>query len=182
LLAFGEKGLALAVVFFTAAATLHFTLGVVISSGSLTLREFLRSPINYALLASFLFIFFGESPPAFIASTTKLLAGMTVPIMLITLGISLSKLQVSGLKRGTIFSVVRLVMGFGVGIGIATAFQLEGMAWGVTVVESAMPVAVFNYLFALRYNNAPEEVAGMVVVSTLMSFSPLPFLMWFVIG
>ena len=44
----------------------------------------------------------------------------------------------------------------------------------------AMPVAVFNFLFAERYNNQPEEVAGMVVISTLLSFASLPFLLAFV--
>ena len=33
-----------------------------------------------------------------------------------------------------------------------------------------MPVAVFNYLWAVRYNTAPEEVAGMVLGSTVLSF------------
>ena len=40
-----------------------------------------------------------------------------------------------------------------------------------------MPVAVFNFLFAVRYGNQPEEVAGLVVVSTLMSFATLPLLL-----
>jgi hypothetical protein len=44
-----------------------------------------------------------------------------------------------------------------------------------------MPAAVFNYLFALRYERSPEEVAGMVVASTLLSFLTLPLLMWSVL-
>jgi malate permease and related proteins len=36
---------------------------------------------------------------------------------------------------------------------------------------------VFNYLWALRYDNAPEEVAGMVLGSTLMAFLGLPVLL-----
>ncbi len=45
-----------------------------------------------------------------------------------------------------------------------------------------MPVAVFNYMFALRYGNRPEEVAAMVFISTLMAFAALPFLMAFVLS
>jgi predicted permease len=40
---------------------------------------------------------------------------------------------------------------------------------------------VFNYLFAMRYKTAPEEVAGMVVISTVLSFATLPLLLWFVL-
>ena len=42
------------------------------------------------------------------------------------------------------------------------------------VIESAMPVAVYNYMFAARYNNRPEDVAGLVVVSTVLSLGALP--------
>jgi predicted permease len=40
-----------------------------------------------------------------------------------------------------------------------------------------MPVAVFNYLLALRYHREPQEIATMVVISTLLSFLTLPFLL-----
>ena len=45
------------------------------------------------------------------------------------------------------------------------------------IIQSAMPVAVFNYLFAQLHNNRPEEVAGMVVLSTALSFATLPLLL-----
>ena len=44
-----------------------------------------------------------------------------------------------------------------------------------------MPVAVFSYLFAVRYNRSPEEVAGTVLISTVLSFLSLPLLLWFVL-
>ena len=49
------------------------------------------------------------------------------------------------------------------------------------LLQCAMPVAVNNYLFALRWNNNPEEVAGTVVVSTLASVVTLPALLWFLL-
>jgi malate permease and related proteins len=42
LFAFGEAGLALAVVFFTVSATLHFTLGVSIAAGEISVKRLLR--------------------------------------------------------------------------------------------------------------------------------------------
>jgi predicted permease len=43
-----------------------------------------------------------------------------------------------------------------------------------------MPVAVFNYLLAVRYKQSPAETASMVIVSTLMAFVLLPFLLAYV--
>ncbi len=74
-------------------------------------------------------------------------------------------------------SALRLGLGFAVGLAVATAMGLEGTVRGVVMLESAMPVAVFNYLWAVRYNTAPEEVAGMVLGSTVLSFFTLPLLL-----
>jgi predicted permease len=47
----------------------------------------------------------------------------------------------------------------------------------VVLLQSAMPIAVFNYLLALRYDRHPQEIAAMVVISTLVAFVTLPFLL-----
>jgi predicted permease len=44
-------------------------------------------------------------------------------------------------------------------------------------MQSANPVAVYNYLFAQRWNNEPEEVAGVVVLSTVISIATIPLLL-----
>jgi len=44
-----------------------------------------------------------------------------------------------------------------------------------------MPSAVFNYMLALRYQREPNAVAGVVIVSTLLSFLLLPLLLWLVL-
>ena len=122
----------------------------------------------------------GWTVPAPIVNTTRILSGLTVPLMLITLGVSLAGLGVKKLPQAVLLSVMRLGVGFLVGWGTAELFGFEGVARGVLILQCAMPVAVFNFLFAERYNNQPEEVAGMVVISTVLSFATLPFLLAFV--
>jgi hypothetical protein len=70
-----------------------------------------------------------------------------------------------------------LSLGALAGWAVAVAFGLTGTARGVVIVQSAMPVAVFNYLFAQRYGREPQVVAGMVMVSTLLSFLLIPLLL-----
>jgi predicted permease len=72
--------------------------------------------------------------------------------------------------------------GFLAGLLVVVLFDLDGAQRGVVLIQAAMPVAVFNYLFAQRYARAPAEVAGMVLVSTLLSFATLPALLWFALG
>ncbi|MBC8445090.1 MAG: AEC family transporter [Rhodospirillaceae bacterium] len=181
LLAFGEEGLAIAIVFFTVSAVAQFTVGMMISSGSMSITGLVRIPIIYAVIAAVALMLLDIDPPAVIVNTTHILGGMTIPMMLITLGVSLARLRVAALPRSTIMSLLRLIMGFAVGAGLSQILGLEGIERGVLIVQSSMPVAVFNYLFAQRYNRSPEEVAGMVVISTAISFSTLPLLLWYVL-
>ncbi len=181
LLAFGEVGLGLALAVFTVYTTLQFTLGVGLASGTTSAGTLLRVPVLYALPPALLFMLTGWTPPKWLDNTTDILGGIAIPLMLITLGISLARLGVRSLPRSLGLSALRLVVGFAAGLAVAAAFGLEGAARGVLIVQSTMPVAVFNYLFALRYRTAPEEVAGMVVISTVLSFATLPLLLWFVL-
>jgi len=181
LLAFGEAGLALAIVFFAVSAIQQFTVGIVISSGSMSFEKLLKVPIIYAVALALLIMALDLKAPEAIVNTAQILGGMTIPMMLITLGISLAKLRITSLGRSVGLSVLRLVLGFAGGWLVAMVLGLEGVERGVLIVQSAMPVAVFNYLFAQRYNTAPEEVAGMVVLSTVLSFATLPALLWFVL-
>jgi len=180
-LAFGDAGLALAIGVFAVCAVGQLTIGAAVASGTVSLRDLARIPILYAVAIAVVFLATGIQPPAWINATTKLLGGITIPMMLITLGVSLSRLSVRRAGRAAWLSALRLGMGFAVGVAIAWALGLEGTARGVMVLQSAMPVAVFNYLFAQRYQTAPEEVAGMVVISTVLSFVSLPLLLLYVL-
>jgi len=93
----------------------------------------------------------------------------------------LQQLKIGDLGKSLVLALIRLLMGFGVGLALAEVFGFEGAMKGVLVLQSTLPVAVFNYLFAARYKTDPETVAGAVVLSTVMSFATLPVLMWFVL-
>lgn len=180
-LAFGDLGLALAIGVFTVYVVGQFTVGVAIASGTASLKALARLPLLYALAAALIFMVTGTQPPDWADATTELLGNFTIPLMLITLGISLARLKVESMARSLGLSVLRLGMGFAVGMFLAWALGFEGVARGVLIVQMSMPVAVFNYLFAQRYQTAPAEVAGMVVISTALSFATLPLLLWYVL-
>jgi len=181
LFAFGADGLALAITYFTIHLILLFTVGELVSAGNFALGKLLRQPVLYAVLAALVFLIGGYGVPVWIDNTTTLLGNFTIPLMLITLGVSLAGMEIGGFKRSLLIAILRLAMGFVVGISAAELFGLEGMARGVLIVQSTMPVAVFNYLFAVRNDNSPSEVAGVVVLSTAIAAIILPALLWFVL-
>ncbi len=177
LFAFGSEGLALATCFFAVMAVGHYTAGVWIWSGRLSPGELLRMPLSYAAALAVWVLVSGWPVPGWIQNTTELLGGLTIPLMLLTLGVSLSSMRLGRLRRTLALSLLRLGMGFGVGVGLSAWLELDGLARKVFIVECSMPVAVFNYIFAQRYGRDAEEVASLVLVSTVLAFALLPFLL-----
>lgn len=179
--AFGDEGLALAIVYFTFGTIGSFTIGAAIAEGKFSLRGILSIPVVYAVAIAVAMQLTGLRLPAFIFNTVDLLGGIVIPAQLVALGYSLLQLRVGGIARSASLGVFRLAMGVAVGFAIAEAFGLEGAARAIVIIQSAMPVAVSSYLFAEKFNRRPEEVAGMVVVSTAVSFVTLPFLLLLVL-
>ena len=180
LLAFGELGLALAVTYYAVNVVIMFSFGIAVAAGAANWRALLRIPVIYAIAAAVVFLYTGTQPPVWISNTTRILGELTIPLMLILLGVSLAGLGVQSLSRSAILSILRLVSGFAVGWATAEIFGMEGVAKGVLILQCTMPVAVFNYLFALQYGNQPEEVAGTVVISSVLSFMTLPLLLFYI--
>ncbi len=181
LFAFGSQALALAVCFYAVMATAHFTFGILIWSGRLSLTELLRSPLSGAALLAVLVIAAELPVPVWIRNTTELLGGVTIPLMLLTLGVSIGELEVARLPRTIALSLLRLGMGVLVGIALAELLGFEGISRGVLILECSMPAAVFNYLLAQRYGRSPDQVASIVVVSTLIALLFLPALLAYVL-
>jgi predicted permease len=180
-LAFGEEGLALAVAFFAVYLVLQMTIGVAFVSGSISLNSLLKMPIIPATAAAVIFLATDTTVPKWLLNTTKLIGDLTIPLMLITLGVSLARLKVRNLKRSVWLSVVRFVLGFATGAMLAKFLGLGHIASGVLILQCSMPAAVFTYLFAQLYQRQPEEVAGLVVTSTAMAMAILPLLLWYVL-
>jgi hypothetical protein len=181
LFAFGDSGLALAVIYFAISLTLQFTAGVSIAAGAVSWKHFLRMPVIYAVVGSVLVILTGIRVPLFIANTLELLSGLTIPLMLLALGVSLASLSVRSLPRNLFMSLLRMVGGLAMSCLVSWALDLPPMARGVLLIQASMPVAVFNYLFAQYYHRRPEDVAAMVILSTLLSFGTLPLLIYYVL-
>ncbi len=181
LFTFGEKGLALGIAYFAVNAVLLFIIGPAIAQGTANPSEVLKSPLVWSVLAALAVKFTDTYLPGWLFNTVELLGGFAIPLMLITLGVSLAGLKAKSLPRSFGLSGLRLGMGFLVGVGAAEILGFEGVARGVLIIECAMPVAVFNYLYSQLHDNYPEDVAGTVLVSTGLAFLTLPALLWFVL-
>ena len=181
LFAFGDEGLALGISVFVICSVTNFTLGIALASGRWSPKEIARTPTLYVVAAALAFLIAGVKPPAWLANTTQILGGMSIPLMLLALGVSLSRLKVRSFGRSVVLAVLRIGTGFLAGLLLSWIFGLHGAVRGVLILQSSMPAAVVNYIIAARFDRAPGEVAGLIVASTVIAFATLPLLLYVVL-
>ncbi len=182
LFAFGEEGLALAVAFFMVQMTTLMIFGVALMSrtGSglaATLKDLLRQPLIHAIVIALLLLVGDVQFPVWVESTLELLGAFTIPLMLLTLGVSLSSLSTVGWWHSLGFSVLRIGGGLAFAWLAVSWMGMTGIARNVVLLQAIMPAAVFNYLLALKYDRHPGAVAGIVVTSTVMALVAVPILL-----
>ncbi len=182
LLAFGQEGLALGMAYFFVNSISQYTLGMAISSGQFDIRQLMKQPIIWAVIFVLTVILGEFQMPKWFNSTTSILAGLTIPAMLIMLGTSLANLNIASLKETLTISFLRILLGLGLGLLVIEMLSLSGIMAGIVLLQSAMPSAVFNYIFADRFNRDSDKVAAVILQSTLISALSLPLLVAWVIS
>lgn len=177
--AFGQTGFDIAVVVFAVMAILSFTFGVWVVAGGGSPAAAFREPLVWGTLLGALFLVTGWPVPGWAAATLDLIGQIAIPLMLITLGVAMSRLQPRALGRAIWLSLVKLGICVAVPLGVGMWFGLPRMPLGVLVLQIATPVAVTSYMLAAKYRAGADEVAGLVVVSTLLSVAAIPLLLAF---
>ena len=184
LFAFGQLGLALALGSFMVMMIATFTVGLLlVSEGGWgdRFKDMARQPVIHSMIIALAMLVTGTHLPRWIDNTVTLIGGFAIPLMTITLGVSLATLRIGTWRRSFGFSIARIFGGLGLGWLSCWILGVEDVSRSVVLLQSAMPVAVFNYLLALRYDRNPQEIAAMVVISTLLAFVTLPFLLMLIL-
>ena len=181
LFAYGDLGLGIAATISSLVIFFHFTINVFLASKKFSLRLLLQSPPVYAIIISIIFIYYEIETPVFLVNTTMITAYTAIFLILMSLGIALTRLKVFSFKSAFISSICRVFIGPLIGLGIIKMFNLSGFAAGVFLIQCAMPSAVLTYLIGSMYSpkKIVDSIASMIVVSTVMSFLTLPIIVFF---
>ena len=110
-----------------------------------------------------------------------LLTYTTIFLVLMSLGIALTRLKVFSLKESIIGSFARLIFGPIIGLIVIKIFDLSGYSAGIILIQSSMPSAVLTYLIGSMYSpkKIVDEIASMIVVTTILSFITIPLVVFF---
>ncbi len=179
--AFGQEGLSYAVVIFSIMAIYAFTFGVWLVSGGGNLKKVLKEPLVGATILGAIFLYNGWQTPRFLTATLELIGQMAIPLMLITLGVAISRLKPQDLSKASIYSALKFVVCFLCCLPAFLLFNLEYIASAILLLQVTTPVAVTSYLLATKYKADAESVASLVIISTLFSIFYIPIILIFLI-
>ncbi len=181
LFAFGDIGFDYAVVIFAIMGIYSFTFGVWLVSGGGSLLKVVKEPLVAATLLGALFLWQDWETPSFLTNTLDLIGQMAIPLMLITLGVAVARLKPHGIGRAFFISIIKAALCIGVAVAVGLYFQLPAIPFGVLVLQISTPVAVTSYMLAEKYEADAEAVAGLVVISTMLSVGFIPLTLAFLI-
>jgi predicted permease len=183
--AFGAEALAFASLYFVTNSILFNTAGVLLASlGHMDLKTaalgLFRVPAVYAVILAALLNRFDVILPLPLARTVDLAASGSIPLMIVLLGVELSRVTWSHSMKPVGLSVgLRLIAGPIIGLLLAIPFGLEGAARQGSITETAMPGAVTNMVLASEYGLDTSLVTAMVFLGTILSPLTLTLLLVF---
>ena len=180
LFAYGTEGLGVASAIASVIILFHFTIGVLLAKKSFSLDILIKNVPIYAIILSVIFLYFEWEVPGYIENTTFLLTYTTIFLVLMSLGIALTRLKVISWTHASILGAVRVIIGPIIGFALIKFLGLTGFAAGVLLIQSSMPSAVLTYLVGSMYSEkrAVDNVASVIVTSTLMSFITDPIIVY----
>jgi len=181
LFAFGQAGFGYAIILFSVTSVFAFSIGIYVITGGTSLRKLVREPLVLSTLLGLVFLVQGWQLPEFLANTINLVGGIGIPIMLITLGVAVARLKPANIVNSIWLSAAKIAICTGVAIGVGAFFDLPDVAYAVLILQMSAPVAVTSYLLAERFKVDADAVAGLVVVSTVMTIGVAPLVLSFVL-
>ena len=181
LFAYGTAGLGVASAIASVIILLHFTLGVLLAKKSFSFKILIKNMPIYGIIVSVIFLYFEWDVPGYLENTTFLLTYATIFLVLMSLGIALSRLKVVSWTHASILGAVRVIIGPLIGFGLIKFLNLNGFAAGVLLIQSCMPSAVLTYLVGSMYSERKvvDSVASVIVTSTVMSFITIPIVVYY---
>ena len=177
LLAFGEEGLAIAIIYYVAISLLVYSLGIYIAKGQGGISEIFKLPLIYASIAGITINLTDTSLPKSILSTVEILGSATIPLMLISLGYRLHSTPLTLLNISIAGALIRIAGGGLVAYLITILFGIDGLNQKIIILSSSMPSAVINFIVSYRYKLHSELVASIISISTVLSLITTPVIL-----
>lgn len=177
---FGEQNLVKSVFYDFGTVALLFTVGIMIAGyygdpehKMNVIKEFALFPSVLALVAGLCLN--PVSLPEFLVKTLEYMGQATVPIIMLTVGLTLETKKIGkyAAPLGVILAV-KLLISPVFGYMAAVAGGLSGVDLGVVVLEASMPAVMLSLVVGLKYKLDVEFTSLAILTSIIVSLVTIP--------
>ena len=184
---YGDQAVQISVIVFVTATLINQTLGIYIaSSGTATMAQGIRNvlsvPVPYAAALGLVVNLAHIAMPLPLNRALDLMAQAAMPLMLVLLGVQLSRISVQEhlrplLRPLTMSAGTRLLVAPAVFMILAPILNVSGLPRNVALVQLSMPTAVTAALLATEFDSDAQYVSAAILISTLTSLLTLSAIM-----
>ena len=129
--------------------------------------RFSRNPLILSLLGGIALSVAGVQLPPFLRKALDLLGGAAAPVALFSLGVFLYGRRYRKLPFAFGMASLRLLLLPGLTLMLSLALGLDPLSREVAVLMNGTPVAVNMIVLSARYGFFPEEMAALILASSL---------------
>lgn len=184
---YGAEGMIRAVFCDISTSVLFITLSIILIilfEGNIrqALRKILVFPPLWAIVLGLLFNIFSIPITAVGETVVDYLAGATVPLIMISLGLSLN---LEGLKNHfsevSFASVMKLIAFPIIGMGVSAVLGITGLNHTIALIEAAMPSAMLCLVLAVNHNLDVDLTSDCLFTTTLFALLTIPVFLMFIV-
>lgn len=185
LFAFGEEGMAIAIIYVVMQSLLMNSAGVFYASNHEKapkkdiLLTVIRMPGFIAIMLGLLLKLMNIPVPEAIGNATGLLGQAAVPVLLTLLGITLASIQIKNVMKFIgAAAVMKLIIFPAIALFLISFFYpLDSLEAKILLISAATPTAATTTLLAIKFDMNPDMVSSAMFVSTMLSIVTIPLLL-----
>lgn len=181
LFAFGEEAISLAISLAIVQITGQFTVGVVCYGGQLHPLDLLKNPVIIATILGLGFNFFDIHAPQLLLQALKIMSGVAIPLILLSLGVRLTFFELKYWKIAVLGAVLCPLSGILMAFVAIWLFNYQGLYASLILLFGSLPPAILNAILAEKYNKEPLLVASIVAFGNIFSIFYIPIVLYFVL-
>lgn len=186
----GDQALAAAILFDTGNAIFVATIGYLVALGygdandtsmTTSLVKTLRTPLFIAIALAIVLNVSGVDVPSQVGAILSPLGRMTMPLILIALGITFSPATLRGaLPVATV--AMRMVVGLAVGLLVVVLWRPDGLLATIVIASAAAPIGFSSVTLASVADMDAEQATGALSLSIAIGLVSTPVLLWALSG
>jgi malate permease and related proteins len=181
-IALGPERLGAGVALYVVMTIIQMTWGMRYITGSAAWLPLMKNPMLGASIVG-LFINIAQIPlPQFVMHGIDMMGKAAVPIMLLSLGARITKIDPKAWKIGFLGAWLAPISGILVALPLMHFIPLSDVEKSQLLLFAALPPAVANFIIAEKTGHAPGEVASMVLFGNLAALFFVPLTLFVALG